>query len=150
MDQSAKGRPKTFRAWVDFAVEQLGGWAATRQRRLPTWDRIVVTEEENGQRTGQWVSVDEFEPRFTRILERTTRTWVNLHVDPIEAGALCLVVEYISRADKSAVRVSPERISVNYSGPLLFGSRLFPSRKRPVSWSRRSVMCAGLTAQLTA
>jgi hypothetical protein len=90
-----------------------------------------VTEEENGQRTGRWVSVDEFEPRFTRILERTTRTWVNLHVDPIEAGALCLVVEYISRADKSAVRVSPERISVNYSGPPIVWFETLPVEEAP-------------------
>jgi hypothetical protein len=110
-------RRQTFGAWANFAAKQLSSWAAARDRRLPTWDRILVTEEENGERTGRWVSPDEFEARFQQVLQRTTRSWVNLHVDPIENGVLRLVVEYISRHDKGAVSVQADKISVNLSGP---------------------------------
>ena len=129
MDHSAMNRPQTFAAWADFAIKQLSSWAAARDRRLPTWDRILVTEEENGQRTGRWVSPDEFEARFQQVLQRTTRSWVNLHVDPIENGALRLVVEYISRHDKGAVPVQPNKISVNLSGPPVVWFETLPAEE---------------------
>jgi hypothetical protein len=129
MDQSGMNRPETFGEWVDLAVEQLRGWAAARGRRLPTWDRALVAEEENGQRTGRWVSLDEFEPRFQQILRRTTRDWVNPTVDPIEGRALRLVVEYISRTD-NAVKVPPSQVSVNLSGPPIAWLETLPAEEQ--------------------
>ena len=130
MDHPPAKRPETFRAWVDLAVEQLRRSASIRKRRLPSWDRVLVIEEENGERTGPGVSLDEFESRFKQVLRRTTRGWINLHVDPIEAGVFLLVVEYISRNDQSAVRVPPEKISVNISGPPIVWFETLPGQKR--------------------
>lgn len=112
-------RPETFREWTDLLIRMLKLDRPLRERGwpLPNWNRILVTEEENGQRTESWFSAADFEPRFREILTRTTRSWVNLHVDRVEDGTLYLVVEFISLNDASAVKVAPDRISVNMSGP---------------------------------
>lgn len=84
---------------------------------LPEITSTLVTEEENGKRSSPWSRSEEFETKFHDILERTTRSWVNLHVDSLHDGVLRLVVEYISRDDQSAISIPVDRISVNFSGP---------------------------------
>lgn len=113
------GRPKTFREATDLLVHvlKLDRPAEERGWPLPTWNKILVVEEENGQRAATWIPASDFEPRFREVLRRTTRSWVNLHVDSVEHGTLYLVVEFISRDDASAVKVAPDRISLNFSGP---------------------------------
>jgi hypothetical protein len=110
-------RPENFQGWVDLRVARLTEVAARRGRQLPAWNRLRVTEDADGQRTGRWATIDEFEPVFQSVLRRTTRCWVNLETDPIEDGVLTLVLRYISRHDRFAVRTDPDRISVNFSGP---------------------------------
>ncbi len=112
-------RPETFREWTDLLIHELKLDRPAKERGwpLPDWDKILVTEEEDGQRVATWVPADDFDPRFREILRRTTRDWVNLHVDRVERGTLYLVVEFISRDDRSAIKVAPDTISVNFSGP---------------------------------
>lgn len=112
-------RPKTFREWTDFLVHMLKLDRPAKERGwpLPNWNKILVAEEENGQRGETWIPASDFEPRFREVLRRTTRSWVNLHVDRVEHATLYLVVEFISRDDSSVVKVAPDRISVNMSGP---------------------------------
>ena len=101
-------RPTTFRGWVDLCLDRL----AVHEVR-----ETLVTEEKNGKRSDEWTSDREFEQRFQRILKRTTRSWVNLHIDSVDDGVLRLVVEYISRDDQAAVSIPADKISVNFSGP---------------------------------
>ena|SRR5690348_1688322 len=112
-------RPRTFRDSTDLLVHvlKLDRPAKERGWPLPKWNNIVVAEEENGQRGETWIPASDFEPRFREVLRRTTRDWVNLHVDRVEDATLYVVVEFISRDDASAVKVPPERISLNMSGP---------------------------------
>jgi hypothetical protein len=107
-------RPTTFSGWTHLGIDMPIGSDA--EYVFPSWDRVLVVEEVNGQRGDDWTTVDEFEPRFRAILQRTSRDWVNLHFDRIDAGVLRLVVEYLVD-DSTDRRVPADRISVNLSGP---------------------------------
>jgi hypothetical protein len=63
---------------------------------LPNWDRVLVGEMENDERSDVWIPMEEFESRFQDIRRRTTRWWINLNAYRIKDGVLYLVVEYIS------------------------------------------------------
>lgn len=112
-------RPETFRQWIDLLIRQLKLDRPAKERGwpLPDWNKVLVTEEENGRRAARWIPADDFDPFFHDVLRRTTRSWVNLHVERIEHGTLYLVVEFISRDDRGAIKVAPDMISVNFSGP---------------------------------
>jgi hypothetical protein len=110
-------RPRSFRGWVDIGVELLGRKASAQGQDLTNVRETLVTEEENGRRSDEWIPDLEFERRFEHILTRTTRSWVNVHFDSLDGGVPRLVVGYISRHDESAVSVPVDKISVNFSGP---------------------------------
>ena len=109
--------PETFSESVNRLIDWVQDLARQQGFALRQWDEVVVTEEENGVRGDHARPAAAFEPRFSQILASTTRDWVNLHLDAIDGGRLELVVEFISRQDRNAIRVEPGQISVNLSGP---------------------------------
>lgn len=110
-------RGGSIRASADLLIEHLQ--SATYARwEMPHWNRVLVTEEENGKRASTCVALEDAEPLFRAALRRTARDWVNLHADRIEADVLYLVVEYISSSrDDYGVDVPEDCVAVNLSGP---------------------------------
>jgi hypothetical protein len=102
----------TLSQCVDRLVELLPVWARQRKRQLPSWTKVLITEEVNGTK-GDSHDVGSFTERFEWIRRNAARSWVNLHAAGISGGVLQCVVEY--RTDGN-IRDYAERY-VNLSGP---------------------------------
>lgn len=84
---------------------------------LPSWDRVLVVEQENGERLPGLTPPAQFEERFRNILGQTSRDWINLSALNVSDGALVVCVEYRIDSARGPSVLSAEQISVNLSGP---------------------------------
>ena len=116
-----------FEDHVDRIIEFLARTASDTGRAFPKWTRIVVAASEGAHYLdGPWEPVEVFSGRFTEILTRTTRDWVNLTVSDIRDETLFLVVEFVA-SPTGGTKIPIELISVNLSGPSQWAYTLPPA-----------------------
>lgn len=111
--------PKPLAFYLPLLIDIVAAGATDRQRRLPPFSKVVISEERNGERLDSWLPAPQFEARFRQILDFTNRSWVNLHCERVEEDQFCVVVEYLTTATGCRRTWASDKISVNLSGPEL-------------------------------
>lgn len=94
--------------------------------REPEWTRILIADDADVTRVGdRKPSLDRaalqtpraFEPRWRQLVNRGLRDWINLSAVGVSEDALVVLAEAPSYGEPGSH--TPDRISVNFSGPEL-------------------------------